>query len=211
MNPPNQDRWNHLCGAVGANETAKDWYARLTKAYNEPQRHYHNWQHIAECLAEFDGARHLAQQPDAVELALWFHDAVYDSKAADNEERSAALAKQCLASCGVSQMVAEAVESLVMATKHHEAKEHVDAGLTIDVDLSILGREEARFFEYERQIRAEYAWVPAEVFSAKRAEILEKFLARERIYTTELFRRKYEKQARANLAASIRGLKAQGQ
>jgi predicted metal-dependent HD superfamily phosphohydrolase len=65
---------------AGMTNAAAGWYQRLTDAYAEPQRHYHNQQHIAECLAEFDQARHLAQQPTAVELALWFHDAVYDPR-----------------------------------------------------------------------------------------------------------------------------------
>ena len=95
MNWPTQHRWTALWPRAGASIPA-GWYERLTAAYAEPHRHYHNQQHIAECLAEFDQARHLALQPEAVELALWFHDAVYDPKAGDNEEQSAALAQRCL-------------------------------------------------------------------------------------------------------------------
>jgi predicted metal-dependent HD superfamily phosphohydrolase len=206
MNWPAQDRWQRLWQAAGASGDSATWYQRLTQAYAEPQRHYHNQQHIAECLAEFDAARHLAQQPVAVEMALWFHDAVYDPKAGDNEERSAALAKVCLEAAGLSDFAGTTAE-LVMATKLHGADAGPDAALVVDVDLSILGQSEVRFAEYETQIRKEYGWVPKLIFNPKRAEILQRFLDRERIYTNEHFATRYEQNARRNLEESIRKLK----
>ncbi|MBM3844686.1 MAG: N-methyl-D-aspartate receptor NMDAR2C subunit [Verrucomicrobia bacterium] len=206
MNWPEQDRWLQLWQAAGLGGDAPAWYEKLTAAYAEPQRHYHNQQHIAECLAEFDNARHLAQDPAAVELALWFHDAVYDPKAGDNEERSAAMAVNCLEGEGQSKLAAT-VGRLVMATKSHSIEAGPDAGLLVDVDLSILGKDEARFSEYEAQIREEYRWVPGMVFKPKRAEILQRFLDRRRIYTTDLFAARYEANARRNLGNSIRKLK----
>jgi predicted metal-dependent HD superfamily phosphohydrolase len=74
--------------------------------------------------------------------------------------------------------------------------------------LSILGQPEKRFWEYENQIRAEYAWVDAAIFSQKRAEILETFLTRKRIYATDWFFDRYEQQARQNLEASIARLRS---
>jgi predicted metal-dependent HD superfamily phosphohydrolase len=200
---PNHDRWAALWTTAGFTQTPAGWYERLTTAYAGPQRHYHNQQHIAECLAEYDSVRHLARQPAAVELALWFHDAVYDPKAGDNEERSAALARQCLAEAGASSALAESTAKLVMATKSHEVGADADAALMVDVDLSILGKNETRFSEYERQIREEYTWVPQPVFVTKRAEILQRFLDRPQIFTTDWFWEKYERQARENLAASL--------
>jgi len=196
-----------LWKAAGAAEAPAEWYERLTTAYAEAQRHYHNRQHIADCLAEFDQAQHLARQPAAVEFALWFHDAVYDPKAGDNEEQSAALAQRCFAEAGTSGPLAAAVARLVMATKSHEVGADSDTGLVVDVDLSILGQDERRFCDYEQQIRQEYAWVPKAVFASKRAEILQRFLARDRIFVTEWFRNKYERQARQNLEVSISKLR----
>lgn len=205
MNWPGLERWQQLWRAVGASGDATKWYETLTRAYSEPQRHYHNQQHIADCLAEFDPVRRLAVQPDAIELALWFHDAVYDPKATNNEEQSAALVECCLESAGRKDLV-ETVAALVMATKSHNADLGPEAALIIDVDLSILGQKESRFSEYESQIRAEYSWVSEEVFNAKRAEILQRFLDRKRIYSTEQFFAKYERTARHNLQRSIRNL-----
>jgi len=163
----------------------------------------YNQQHIAECLAEFDPARHLARAPEALELALWFHDAVYDPAAGDNEERSAELAKSCLAEARVSGDIAEIVSRLILATKKHEDGADPDVSLMIDVDLSILGREPNRFLEYEEGIRREYSWVPSFLFTSKRNEILEGFLARERIFRTAWFYEKYEAAARRNLESSL--------
>jgi predicted metal-dependent HD superfamily phosphohydrolase len=202
-----RERWNALLQKAGAKTSPSKWYDTLTAAYAEPQRHYHNQQHIAACLAEFDIARTLAQHATAVELALWFHDAVYDPRAHDNEERSAALLKQCAIEVGLPPLLTQTASNLVMATKTHSVGDDADAALIVDIDLSILGAEPKRFSEYEDQIRLEYAWVPEAVFASKRAEILEKFLARDRIFTTQRFYQKYERQARRNLAASVNNLR----
>jgi len=188
-----------------------EYYDRLVAMYSERQRHYHDLRHIADCLREFDSARQLAREPVAVELAIWFHDAVYDPRAGDNEERSAELAKHWLSKLNVPDVLVAAVPLLVLATKSHDGSIHVDAPLLVDVDLSVLGQPRDRFWEYEAQIRAEYAWVEQKIFAAKRAEILARFLARARIYSTDVFFEKYERQARLNLRASILKLRAGSQ
>jgi predicted metal-dependent HD superfamily phosphohydrolase len=203
---PGPDRWIRLWRRITAKGEPLPVYQELVSLYSQPHRHYHNLRHVAECLAEFDSARHLASQPVAVELAIWFHDAIYDTRAQDNEEHSAELAKGCIADAGGSAELREAVAALVMATKTHEPSVHPDAPLVVDVDLSILGQPKERFLEYEAQIRREYHWVPEETFAAKRAEILERFLARKPIYTTDDFFAKFEQRARINLQNSIRGL-----
>ena len=195
-----------LCQSAGVNKPESGWYDRLTKAHAEPQRFYHNQQHIdRKCLAEFDpGQKGCSGSERSRVCAVSLHDAVYDPKAGmDNEEQSAALAKECLNSLGANHKFSEHVAFLIMATKSHEVGRSIDAAVIVDVDLSILGRDTKRFFEYEEQIRKEYQWVPQLVFASKRAEILKRFLARERIFATDWFRNKYEKQARLNLEASI--------
>jgi predicted metal-dependent HD superfamily phosphohydrolase len=204
---PNQERWARLWQAIGARGDPLPSYERLTTAYAEPHRHYHTQQHINECLAEFDGARNLVRQPEAVEAAIWFHDAVYNPRASDNEEQSAALARRCLGGAGVSTGLLDRVAHLIMATKSHEAGPDPDSAIIIDVDLSIFGQNEDRFFQYEAQIRQEYSWVPKIIFAPKRAKILEGFLRSDRIYTTDFFHARYETRARHNLELSINKLK----
>jgi len=208
MSWPKEQRWVSLWREIGASGDPLPWYETLSAAYREPHRHYHNQDHIGDCLAEFDLARHLTRRPVAVELALWFHDAVYNPKTGDDEEQSAALAHRCLAEAGAPADLAETVGRLVMATKSHETGTDPDAAVMIDVDLCILGQVEPRFLQYETQIRQEYSWVPGFIFKSKRAEILAQFLARDRIFQTDWFHGKYENQARRNLELSIRQLRS---
>ena len=97
MNTLTQERWDSLWLAAGAKGDPSPWYERLAAAYGEPHRQYHNRQHIAECLREFDEIRDLCQNAPALEFGIWFHDAIYDPTASDNEEKSADLAARCLA------------------------------------------------------------------------------------------------------------------
>nr|CBA27394.1 hypothetical protein Csp_A02060 [Curvibacter putative symbiont of Hydra magnipapillata] len=175
----------------------------LLAAYSEPHRHYHSTQHLAECLQGFEAVSHLAQRPAEVALALWFHDAVYDVQRHDNEAQSADWARQALTTAGVQADVAERVYELVMATRHTSVPAAGDAQLLVDIDLSILGAEAQRFAQYEQQIRAEYAFVPEDLFRTKRKEVLQSFAERPRIYNTDHFHAALEVRARANLARAV--------
>jgi len=204
----NPNRWSELWQTATHTTPPADSYARLVAMYSEPHRHYHSLRHIEECLSEFDAVRHLAREPVAVELAIWFHDAVYYPHAADNEERSAELASDGLKHSNAPDDLVNAVQQLVLATKSHDVTLNPDAPLLVDMDLSILGQPPERFWEYEEQIREEYSWVEQTHFAAKRSEILERFLARRRIYNTALFFDRFEVQARENLRASIQKLRS---
>jgi predicted metal-dependent HD superfamily phosphohydrolase len=166
----------------------------LVARYREPHRRYHTLQHLEECFARFDELRALAEHPREVELAIWFHDAIYDTRRSDNEARSAAWARS---------VAGERVHMLVMATRHQAVPESADAKVLVDVDLWILGAPQPRFDEYEAQVREEYGWVPAFVYRKKRREVLQSFAARPAIYNTAPFMQRYEEQARANLARSL--------
>lgn len=194
--------WREV-GAVGGNERATALAARLLAAYAEPQRHYHATQHLRECLALFDGVRDLAEQPAEVELALWFHDAIYSVTQGGNEAASAQWARDELAAAGVAAARIARIEALILATRHDAEPLDADQRLLVDVDLAILGAPRERFDEYERQIRAEYAHVPEALFTARRREILQGFVARPAIYATEHFRGWLEAAARVNLARAL--------
>lgn len=191
--------WQRAWTGIGAVGEGDALLARLMAAYAEPQRHYHTQQHLGECLSAFDAARALAEHPHEVELALWFHDAVYDIKGHDNEQRSADWARTALVDAGVVADIADRVHALVMATQHTAVPSGRDEQLLVDIDLSILGAERARFDEYEQQIRKEYAYVPGFLFRRKRREILKGFLDRPAIYSTPHFHAALEARARDNL------------
>lgn len=178
-------------------------YEQLLQAYSEPQRHYHTLQHLAECLQLQSESAHLAQRPAEIAIALWFHDAVYDVKAHDNEARSADWAVTALQAAGVSAAVQTRVHALIMVTEHTAAPLEGDAALLVDIDLAILGAAPARFAEYERQIQQEYAWVPEDVFVEKRRAVLQGFVTRAQIYSTAFFHQMLEAPARANLQKAL--------
>ncbi|RTQ31907.1 N-methyl-D-aspartate receptor NMDAR2C subunit [Variovorax gossypii] len=192
----------HALGVASPGDALCD---ELQRRYAEPQRHYHTMQHLGECLAWFDHEKALAERPGEVALALWFHDAIYDVHAHDNEARSADWARRALLDAGVDTAAADRVHALVMATRHDAVPQGRDAELLIDIDLSILGAERARFDEYERQVQAEYAFVPDEVRLPRRRAILQRFLDRKAIYATPRMHAQLEARARANLQRSISG------
>jgi predicted metal-dependent HD superfamily phosphohydrolase len=194
-----RDNWNTAWRALGVAAADEALCIELQRRYGEPQRHYHTLQHLGECLSAFDAARGLAEHPDEVELALWFHDAIYDIKGHENEQRSADWARAALTDAGVAAEAAQRVHALVMATRHTAVPSGRDEQLLVDIDLSILGAERGRFDEYEQQIRKEYAYVPGFLFRRKRREILKGFLDRPAIYSTPYFHDALEARARENL------------
>lgn len=80
--------WNRCWSGIGANGDGASLKNDLVTAWNEPQRKYHTLQHLHGCLSIFEEFQHLAEHPHEVELAIWFHDAVYDIKGKNNEQKS---------------------------------------------------------------------------------------------------------------------------
>jgi predicted metal-dependent HD superfamily phosphohydrolase len=203
------DSWRRVWSELGAHTIDGGVFNQLVAAYSERHRHYHTLQHLRECLAHCEAAASLARRPAEVEIALWFHDAVYDQRRADNEERSAEWAWRAILAAGCAEEVAQRVQSLVLATRAHEAPAgDADTQLLLDIDLAILGAAPARFAEYGSQVRAEYAHVPEADFRAGRAQVLAGFLARPRIYATAAFHDALEHRARENLAQALAVLAA---
>lgn len=197
------ERWRAMWSQLGGARPDDTLFETLLGCYLEPHRKYHTLQHLGECFEWLDRVRHLAASPAVIELALWFHDAIYDVRRSDNEERSAAWARAAALDAGSSTAVAEEVFSLVMATRHHVVECGGDALLMVDVDLAILGATPARFEQYEQQIREEYSWVPGILFRGKRRQILREFLERPRLYNTDFFFDRLEAQARRNLGETL--------
>jgi predicted metal-dependent HD superfamily phosphohydrolase len=194
----NFERWTRACMEVGVAPDESD-YRRVRRSWNSMSRHYHTLTHLDACLREFDGARDLATRAGEVELALWFHDAIYRSWRRDNEEQSAALAARVLRAASIECV--ERIRQLVLATSHREEGFAGDTALVVDIDLSILGRPPEIYAQFERAIRREYWWVSRAKYVAGRRAVLQKFLGRRAIYQHDRFYAQYEKQARANLEA----------
>jgi predicted metal-dependent HD superfamily phosphohydrolase len=202
-------QWSALWERIKAQGDAYPPYHDLAQRLAEPHRAYHTMRHIRHCLDEMGRVRHLAAHPDAMEMALWYHDAIYDTHAADNEDQSAALAARILRAASVPETFVQKVVRLIMATKAHTVAEDLDTRLLVDIDLAILGQPAPIFDAYEQHIRQEYAWVPHAAFLEGRTRILHSFLHRATIYATDYFRQLYEAPARMNIARSLSLLEQQ--
>lgn len=175
----------------------------LMNAWAEPHRHYHDQRHLRECLALWARWRGLSARAGEVAVALWFHDAIYDPQAANNELNSAAWAARSLIRAGLASETAQRVHDLVMATQHDAPAAGADAQLLVDIDLSVLGSPPERFERYDQDVRKEYAWVPGFRYRNQRAQVLQGFLDRPRLYHGEAAVALLEGQARINLAAAL--------
>jgi len=189
-----------------ANTDGEQEYTAIIAAYGEKHRAYHNLEHVKDCLDQLDHIDAKIKQCE-IELALWYHDIVYSTRSSRNEEESAKQASQDMNKAGVHSSIIENVKMLILSTKHDYIPAAEDEKILVDIDLSILGRSPEKFHEYESKIRREYEWVPKHIFSKKRIEILQGFLNRRYIYLTDMFKEKYEIQARQNIIASIAQLK----
>ncbi|TPI61640.1 hypothetical protein FJ420_01740 [Mesorhizobium sp. B3-1-3] len=188
--------------------------SELAALYQAADRHYHGLAHIEAMLALASEYRHLLDDPEAVEAAIWFHDAIYDSRAKDNEAKSAELAEKRLAGRANPHRLA-CIAAMINATATHQLPPFRDedalndAALLLDMDLAILGARPAVFDAYENAVRREYGWVEEPMWRAGRAAVLKSFLARQHIFHTTEFRDRFEAQARENLGRSLQALQDQ--
>lgn len=199
-------RWHALFRGTGTPQARQHEFDQLVSHYREPHRGYHNLDHIADCLHQFDTVRHMAPEPDAIEAALWFHDVIYDPRGSDNEGASAAYAEAALDRLGSDEPFRHEVVRLILLTRHKEAPADLGGQLMVDTDLASLGAPAAVFDENGRNIRQEFAHVDDATYQRSRAQILRSFLARPRIYFTDVFFHRFEEPARANLRRAIAAL-----
>ncbi|NWJ45030.1 MAG: hypothetical protein HXX08_04040 [Chloroflexi bacterium] len=188
-------------------EKAAQIAGEVGNRYSEADRYYHTLEHIVATLSVIESLQDKAQNPVALKLAAWFHDVIYDAKAKDNEEQSAAYMRKVLGAAGVALAIIEQTERLILATKTHQANDtDTDCQILLDADLSILGSPAEEYETYRHKIRLEYAWVTEEQYQTGRIQVLEKFLQRARLYYTHPMYERYEVQARTNLRKEIQSL-----
>jgi predicted metal-dependent HD superfamily phosphohydrolase len=200
-------RWRNLAGRLGIPANAGDpVLTELTGAYMAPGRHYHTLDHIAALLQLLDAHGDDVADRDAVELAIYFHDAVYDPLRSDNEAASAALAGTRLTTLKLPLGFVAKVERYVLATRHDAGgwlPDDADLALLLDLDLAVFGAERPVYAAYIQAIRSEYRMYPDDVYRAGRKKVLSAFLARPQIYGTPTLRALWETPARDNLAWEI--------
>lgn len=197
-------RFMALCARMGLRDP-QPVFNELFDRYTAPDRYYHDIAHISVSLRELDEVRALAHDPDAVELAIWFHDCVYDATRLDNEEQSAVIARRALGEMGAPARLIETVCRLILATQHTTPPQSADEELLTDIDLAPLGASEEVFEANGHLIRREYAHLDEQSYARGRSAILRGFLSRPRIFYTEMFANRLERQARENLTRATSG------
>lgn len=200
-----EQAWNDLLDDYNfpTNAARHEAFDFLITAYSDPNRHYHDLEHIYKMLLDLEVC---GERPSRLEtwLATWYHDVVYDPRRLDNEEQSAEVARRALGVLRINHVTIDRTAALIMMTKKHQAPDgDTDAHLFIDADLSILGADPSAYSNYSAAIRKEYSLVPDRDYYLGRRGVLQRFLARPAIYSTAWHKNKFEEAARANIAAEI--------
>lgn len=202
------EEWAVIWYGLGGRPGSTGLHRQLCAAYAEPERAYHSLAHVEHCLQGLATHRDLAIRPCEAAVALWFHDAVYDPRASDNEARSARWAAEALRAHDITEDAVGRVCDMVLATRHHGDPVEGDAALVVDLDLAILGQPPDVFDRYDAQIRSEYAWVEEDAYRTARAAALRSFLTRDVLYRCASIRERFDAPARANLRRAIARLAA---
>jgi predicted metal-dependent HD superfamily phosphohydrolase len=188
-------------------EAAELALADVERRYGEESRHYHTLDHVHAVLDWFIPLWYPSKPAKPLVLAAWLHDVIYDPRSKDNEERSAEYAHETLAALGVKRDERDEVARLILLTRKHETTpDDKDGQVLLDADLAVLGADQAEYDAYAAAIRREYHWVSDDDYRAGRRAVLQRFLARPRIFNVPVMHTTVEPRARANLAREIASL-----
>eukprot|EP01102_Stenamoeba_stenopodia_P004932 TRINITY_DN15437_c0_g1_i1.p1 TRINITY_DN15437_c0_g1~~TRINITY_DN15437_c0_g1_i1.p1 ORF type:complete len:265 (-),score=74.90 TRINITY_DN15437_c0_g1_i1:93-887(-) len=213
--------WTAPSVAPVDNQVLNKWWSKIDSAYWQPTRFYHTMQHINSMLRTHHTDRNSFAAKNfnnprtsvLIDLAIIFHDIVYDPKAKDNEEKSAAMWRDFVKE---SKMVTadevEKVASWILATKNHTATPPTtkdtdpELALFLDIDLLILSAPLKEYNDYAANVRLEYSHLSDQDFQKGRLEVLKGFAASSRLFFTDPFHRFYESKAKENIAREIKSL-----
>jgi predicted metal-dependent HD superfamily phosphohydrolase len=193
---------------AGDSATSRTEWAALVEAWSEPHRRYHDLAHLAAVLGLIGELADAARDADAVRLAAWYHDAVYDPESTDNEQVSAERARAGLRGLVDDDRLAEVVRMVLLTASHDPAVDDADGAVLCDADLAVLASPPEAYAGYASAIREEYGHLSDEVFTAGRIAVLEHMLGLPRLYRSPAVPDEWTARARANLTAELSLLKA---
>ena len=175
----------------------------LLARWSDPRRRYHDIGHLRDILAYVEVLADHAADADAVRLAAWYYDAVFEARP-DDEELSARKAEQDLLGLGAApDFVAEVVRLVRMTAAHNPTAGDRDAEVLSDADLAALAVAPEQYRRNSADIRIEFAHIADDVFRSGRAAIIAALLAAPTLYRTPVARERWELAARANLRAEL--------
>jgi predicted metal-dependent HD superfamily phosphohydrolase len=198
------DAWVADVAAFGSEDDVVAIGVDILNRHAEPQRHYHGQSHLIALVALMDKhAAHILPS-SAPRLAIWWHDAIYNPQARDNEERSANLAREHLSRLGAPPALIEETCRIILMTKNHWTSGSAgDGDYFLDADIAILGAPPATYDAYAAAVRQEYAWAPDPAYIAGRSVFLQGALARRCLFRTDGFEGAYAPTARANMQREL--------
>ncbi|MFQ5755253.1 MAG: hypothetical protein ACE5H7_04060 [Acidiferrobacterales bacterium] len=197
------------CRADGVRTVPLPVYEELLRRYEEPHRYYHTPDHINHCLRQLDLAANLMDDADAVEMGLWFHDAIYDPRASDNERESAELFTRLLGNL-VKPAFRRSVYDLILVTAHPEQPKCLDEQFMVDIDLSSFALPWEDFKRDSDAVRKEFAHLPDKRFFTNHLAFLRALMGRPTFFFTDFFRDRCETAARENVTRYMADVRAQG-
>lgn len=197
------------CSLPNANANATQVWDNLVTRYSEKHRHYHNRKHLVFCLQLLDTAASFVEDESALEMAIWFHDAVFEPMAKDNEERSAALFK-IVGKNHFAPSFIDTVSNIIVATKHINDPKHNNEAYMLDIDLASIGLPWPHFRQDCDDLRAESSGIPDTNFYSGKLKFFDALVKRPRMYYTDYFFTRYEDKARENIQRYTSWIKEQG-
>ncbi len=205
-----RQHWRQFWNAIDAQDDETVMWNNIASRYGEDHRAYHNLLfHITQALREFDQVRHLANDPLAVEMALWYHDIKYDPRRNDNEAQSAKFARAAARKMGLEDDFGEKVADLIENATMNGTHWTPDTWLLHDIDFSILGQPPEVYNRYAQGIREEYGYVDNKTYCQGRKEVLFSILKSKHlgnIFMKQHFRDNYEAEATKNILREISNL-----
>jgi predicted metal-dependent HD superfamily phosphohydrolase len=193
---------------AGDSPTSRTEWAAVVAAWSEPHRRYHDLAHLAAVLGIVGELADAADDPDAVRLAAWYHDVVYDPQRSDNEQVSAERARAGLRGLVDDARLAEVARLVLLTAGHDPAPDDANGAVLCDADLAVLASPPEAYAAYASAVRAEYAHLSDDVFAAGRAAVLEQLLALPALYRLPAIAEQWTGRARANLTAELTLLRA---
>lgn len=204
MNETLKEIFIELCSKYSSDKRIiTEYWIEIEKSYSHKSRHYHNLFHLENMIMELRSEQNAIEDYDSMLFSIFYHDFIYKSTSKDNEEKSAEYAKSRLGKLNYNVVLINKIYNQILATKSHKLSNQKDTNYLLDSDLSILGKSWNEYELYIKQIRNEYSIYPDFLYNPGRKKVLKHFLMFDRIYKTEHFRDKYEKQARENISKEI--------
>lgn len=181
-------------------------WTEVETTYSGHERKYHTLQHLEHLLDVLTELKDQINDWNTILFTLYYHDVIYDASRSDNEEGSADFAEKRMQQLAVPNVAIKRCKNQILATKSHLESSDSDTNYFIDADLSVLGQPWEVYSDYFKNVRKEYITYPDTVYKPGRKKVLQHFLAMERIYKTDFFFTKFERQAKENLQTELQWL-----